>query len=63
VTGGQPGEAGIIARAARRELESGNLQRDLAELRDHLAWVERQLPPRLQKQIAEKFGSLLPADQ
>jgi len=48
-----------VAEAAMRYLLSGDLQRDLEEVRQHLAAVERTLPRADQMRLADKFGALL----
>jgi hypothetical protein len=40
----------------------GTTGRDLAEIRQHLAFLEGQLPPFIQRAIAGEFGGLLRAE-
>jgi hypothetical protein len=52
-----------IALAAFRALISGDIDRDLAELRAHLALMERLLPGIHQDEIRREFGELLASER
>jgi hypothetical protein len=52
-----------IATRSFQELLSGNLLRDITEIRDHVAYMQRLLTDSQKNSIVREFGALLASER